>query len=66
MADIDLAQRFPDFKPVAEAPSLATLNGCGLRVYGRSDQDAETGTYLKHYCLCLLYLLLFIPGVSRH
>jgi hypothetical protein len=43
--------------PISSAPSLYTLNGFGFTVYGNSDYDAETRSYLTiHY-----FVALFIP-----
>jgi molecular chaperone DnaK len=44
-------------KPISSAPSLYTINGFGFTVYGNSDYDAETRTYVvTHY-----FVALFIP-----
>src|SRR5205807_371887 len=45
---------------VRSAPPLFRINGCGFGVYGKRDFDPETGTYVKTYCFCLL----FIPVVA--
>lgn len=36
-------------------PSLFTLNGFGMGLYGARDHDAE-GAYIATYCLCLLFV----------
>ena len=46
-------------RPVGSAPSLFTLNGFGLGMYGKRDFDAETGTYIKTRCFCALFIPLF-------
>jgi tetratricopeptide (TPR) repeat protein len=51
-----LRQRFPRMQPVKKAPSLHTINGIGVGVYGKRDFDAETGTYVKTRCLCLVFV----------
>lgn len=43
-------------KPVQSAPPLYTINGCGLTIYGRSDPDAESGSYVATYYFVLLFL----------
>jgi len=46
-----------ELTPVSSAPSLWTLNGFGFALYGNSDQDTETGSYVTtHY-----FVALFIP-----
>jgi hypothetical protein len=55
----DLRTRFPDLEPVTSSPSLGSLNGVGLVMYGRRDVDAETGTYVKTRCACLVFLPLW-------
>lgn len=52
----DLRTRFPDMEPVTSSPSLGSINGIGLMMYGRRDVDAETGTYIKTRCACLIFL----------
>jgi molecular chaperone DnaK len=43
--------------PISSAPSLYTLNGFGFTLYGNSDSDAETRSYVTtHY-----FVALFIP-----
>lgn len=48
-----------DLDPVAKAPGLTTINGFGFKLYGRSDEDPVTGSFMAtHY-----FVLLFIPFV---
>ena len=48
---------FGPLKPILSAPSLSTINGFGFTVYGKSDFDAETNSYVTtHY-----FVALFIP-----
>lgn len=65
MAEIDLNDKFPDLRPINAPPSLFTLNGCGLVLYGNRDFDDETGTYIKTHCLAFLFLPLFSLGAYR-
>lgn len=56
---IDLTEKFPEMQPVKSAPAMFTVNGCGLSMWGRREFDAETGTYLKTWCLVFLFLPVF-------
>jgi hypothetical protein len=49
--------RFPDMKPINGPPSLFTLNGVGLMVYGERDHDPLTGTYV----VTLFFTIVFVP-----
>lgn len=44
-------------KKVEGAPSLFTLNGCGVTLYGSDEYDAESGTSVATY----YFVLVFIP-----
>ena len=46
-------------KPITSAPSLSTINGFGFRMYGRSDEDSETGSYLTTYYFVALWIPVF-------
>ena len=48
---------FGTLKPIASAPSLRTINGFGFKLYGRSDDDPETNSYVTTY----YFVALFIP-----
>lgn len=48
---------FGTLKPIASAPSLRTINGIGFKLYGRSDNDPETNSYVTTY----YFVALFIP-----
>lgn len=52
-----LREKFPDLRPVEKAPSLTTINSCGFKIYGRSDYDEETDSYMTTQ----FFVLLFIP-----
>jgi hypothetical protein len=58
-------QKFPRLKPLSKPPSLSTVNGFGLGVYGRRDYDQETETYVITRCLSALYLPLFALDAFR-
>jgi len=52
------ADNFSDeLRPVRSTPSLTTINGFGFKLYGNSDYDPETDSYMTtHY-----FVALFIP-----
>src|SRR5687768_13495431 len=54
-----LQERFPKMRPLKNPPTLYTMNGFGVSVYGNRDADIETGTYVKTYCLCALFIPVF-------
>src|SRR5438876_392677 len=60
-----LQQRFPEMQPISGPPGLTTVNGIGAMVYGRRDHDEETGTYVKTYCFCILFIPLFAMRAYR-
>ena len=46
-----------NLKPISGAPSLSTFNGFGFSIYGRSDYDEESCSYVTtHY-----FVALFVP-----
>lgn len=50
---------FGSLKPIASAPSLSTINGCGFTVYGSSEPDTETHSYVTTYYFVFLFIPLF-------
>src|SRR5262245_59063498 len=60
-----LRERFPEMKPMTGAPSLFTWNGCGSMIYGRRDDDPETGTYVKTLTLSLIFVPVFALKAYR-
>jgi hypothetical protein len=52
-----LQERFPEMRPISSPPSMFTVNGIGLTVYGNRDGDQETGTYVT----TLAFTILFVP-----
>jgi hypothetical protein len=62
---IDLSERFPDLRPIRSVPSLFTVNGIGLTIYGARDRDAETDSYVKTHCFCFVFLPVFSLGAYR-
>jgi tetratricopeptide (TPR) repeat protein len=55
----ELKEKFPNLKPLSGAPPLFRVNGCGVSLVGRRDYDKETRTYVKTYCI----FLIFIPVI---
>jgi hypothetical protein len=60
-----LRHKFPDMRPVKRTPTLVRINGIGFGMYGRRDFDAETRTYVKTYCFCVLFVPLFAIASYR-
>lgn len=54
--EIDLQEKFPDLQPIRSAPSLFTVNGCGLMLYGSRDLDHDTQTFVKTHCLTFIFV----------
>ena len=50
--------RFDDqFEPIRKAPTLVTLNAIGFKLYGKSDYEPETDSFMTtHY-----FVALFVP-----
>lgn len=46
-----------DIRPVDKPPSLATINGVGTKLYGRSMLDQASGIYIS----TLYFVVLFLP-----
>lgn len=51
--------RLGDLSPISSAPSLRTINGIGFTLYGSTDTDHETGSYLSTYYFTLLFIPIF-------
>jgi hypothetical protein len=45
--------------PISAAPSLSTINGIGCKLYGSSDTDPSTGSYLSTYYFVFFYIPIF-------
>lgn len=50
--------------PISSAPSLRTINGIGCTLYGRTDDDKESGSYMATYYFVLLFIPIF--PISRY
>ena len=47
-----------ELEPVHKAPSLFTLNTFGFKLYGKSDYDVETDSFMStHYFVALFFPL---------
>ena len=53
------ARLYRGLKPISSAPSLRTINGMGLTLYGSTDHDSETGSYLSTYYFVILAIPIF-------
>ncbi len=65
MSEIDLNAKFPELRPIGSVPSLWSVNGCGMFLYGRRDFDEETGSYIQTHCLCLIGIPILTLGAYR-
>jgi len=54
-----------DGSPIKKAPSLSRINGFGTWLYGKSDLDAETGTYVSTLYFTALFVPLFVIARYR-
>jgi len=51
---------YADLKPISSAPSLSRWNGIGFHLYGSTDHDADTKSYLSTYYF-VIFLIPFFP-----
>ncbi|HEX5137223.1 MAG TPA: hypothetical protein VFY93_09635 [Planctomycetota bacterium] len=65
MAEIDLKEKFPDLEPGRMPAVLHRVNGIGFAMFGRRDPDRDTGTYVKTWCLSLLFVPVFALRAYR-
>lgn len=61
----ELLQRFPNLTPIKGTPTLFTMNGFGVSVYGKRDYDEQTNTYVKTHCLCFIFIPVLALGAYR-
>ena len=54
-----LSDSFPDLTPIDKAPSLTTINTFGFKLYGKSDYDAETDSYMTTQYFVVMFVPLF-------
>jgi len=48
-----------DLEPITSAPSLSTINGIGCKLYGSTDTDPATGSYLSTYYFVFFFIPIF-------
>lgn len=53
------AEVFGKLKPISSAPSLSTISGIGFALYGATNRDEETGTYLSTYYFVFFMIPIF-------
>lgn len=54
-----------ELSPMGSAPSLTTINGFGFKLYGKSDYDPETDSYMTTHYFVALFVPLFPLGRYR-
>ena len=50
---------YGDLLPIDSAPSLFTFNGCGVKLYGNTEPDNASGSYMATYYLVLVLIPIF-------
>ena len=55
---------YGDLTPISSAPSLHTINGIGTTMYGSTDHDPASGSYLSTYYFVFLAIPIF--PISRY
>ena len=50
---------FKGLKPISSAPSLLTVNGFGFAMYGNSDYDRASASYMATYYFVALFVPIF-------
>ena len=60
----DNERLYGDLTPISSAPSLHTINGIGTTMYGSTDHDSESGSYLSTYYFVILAIPIF--PISRY
>ena len=50
---------FKGLRPIESAPELRTINGIGVTLYGSSDHDPITGSYMTTYYFVILMIPIF-------
>jgi len=53
------AKLFAGLTPIKSAPTLQTINGCGFAMYGSTDVDHETGSYMTTYYFVMIFVPIF-------
>jgi len=55
---------YGDLTPISSAPSLYTINGIGTKMYGSTDYDPASGSYLSTYYFVFFTIPIF--PISRY
>ena len=55
---------YGDLTPISSAPSLHTINGIGTTMYGSTDHDSASGSYLSTYYFVFFAIPIF--PISRY
>ena len=55
---------FGDLEPISSAPSLSTINGIGVTLYGSTDHDPASGSYIATYYFTFFWVPI-LP-ISRY
>lgn len=50
---------YGDLAPINSAPSLYTINGIGVTIYGNTDADPESGSYMATYYFVFFFIPIF-------
>jgi gas vesicle protein len=53
------AKLYQGLTPIKSAPTLQTINGCGFTLYGSSDVDHESGSYMTTYYFVMIFVPIF-------
>lgn len=64
-AEVILSRIHPQMKPIKRNPTLFTLNGCGVTVYGSRDFCPHTTSYVKTYFITLVFVPILPIGAYR-
>ncbi len=65
MSEINLSEKFPNLRPINGAPGLSTVNGIGMRLFGRRDFDQETQSYVTNHVFSILFIPIIAVGAYR-
>jgi len=55
----DNERLYGDLSPISSAPSLYTINGIGTTLYGSTDHDPTSGSYLSTYYFVFFAIPIF-------
>ncbi len=58
-------RRFPEMRPIAQVPALFRVLGTGTAMYGRTEEDGETESFVSSHCLTLLFVPVWAFAAYR-